>query len=306
MTRGREPALDRVPWSAARGRVIRLGRDARQYVRRAPQSPRTLFILGCQRSGTTMLLDALGHDPDVKVFGEFSPLNAFNPGLARLWPQHTKRFGIRLRPLVEVARIIDAVRYPLVVAKPLVESHRAGSLLDVVPGSSAVWLVRSYRDVASSNVHSFGREIVTGNLAAVVKRDRGNWRSEWVPADARDLVEQHYRPDMNPFDAGALFWYLRTRLFFDLALDQDARVLLLKYEALVAEPDQWLAVVYDHAGHRWPGPAISQDIHAGSVGRAAQIDLSPEVAAACEQLWVRICALWDERAGTADSFAGRN
>lgn len=282
--------------SAAWGRLEQLGRDTRQRLRTVPEKRVTVFILGCQRSGTTMLMDSFDRDPQARIFGEFSRLNGFNPGLRRLWPQNTKRFDIRMRPVAEVARVIAGVRYPLVVSKPLVESQHAVALLEAVPSSSAVWVFRDYRDVAASNVRKFGAASAVADLAPVVAGDTANWRAEFVPDDVGALIARHYRPDMSPYDAGALFWYLRTRLYFDLGLDAHPRVLPLRYEALVADADRWLAEIYRHVGAEWPGPVVSEDIHTASVGRAADVTLSPQVGAACEQLWTKLCTMWDSYA----------
>jgi hypothetical protein len=237
-----------------------------------------------------MLMQVLDQDPDVKTFGEFSPLNRFAPGVSRLWPQHTRRFDQRLLPMDEVARRIARSPYPLVAAKPLVESQRARELLGAVPGSVAVWLFRCCHDVAMSNVRKFGTEAVRDNIAAMAARDRSDWRSEFVPADVGELVDAHYRPDMSPYDAAALLWYARTRLYFDQVLESDPRVRLVNYDELVRRPEQSMAAIYRHAGAQWPGPAATARVHDRSVGRGADLRLSPAIAQCCDELWGRLQA----------------
>ena len=46
-----------------------------QITRSDPPPRRALFILGCQRSGTTMVIDALGRDWRAKTYSEFSAVN---------------------------------------------------------------------------------------------------------------------------------------------------------------------------------------------------------------------------------------
>lgn len=283
--------------AAARARGVQLLRDGRRRIRPAPSPPRTLFVLGCQRSGTTMLMQVLRQDPDVKTFGEFSPLNRFAPGLNRLWPQNTRRFDQRLLPLPEVSRRIARSRYPLVAAKPLVESQRAHALLDAVPTSTAVWIFRHCNDVAMSNVRKFGAAAVRENIAAIAARDGSDWRSEFVPDDVGELVDAHYRPDMDPYDAAALFWYARTRLYFDLGLQSDPRVLLVNYEQLVRQPERTLAAIYRHAGARPPDAAATAGVHERSVGLGAGLELAPPIARCCDELWVHLRAAWRRHAG---------
>jgi hypothetical protein len=283
--------------AAARARGEQLLRDGRRRIRPAPAPPRTLFVLGCQRSGTTMLMQVLGQNPDVKTFGEFSPLNRFAPGLNRLWPQNTRRFDQRLLPLPEVARRIARTRYPMVAAKPLAESQHAAELLDAVPGSTAVWLFRHYSDVAMSNVRKFGTHAVRDNIAALAARDGSDWRSEFVPADVGELVDAHYRPELDPYDAAALFWYARTRLYFDLSLQSDRRVLLVNYEQLVRQPDRTLAAIYRHAGASPPDATATAGVHDRSIGLGADLRLAPTIAPRCEELWQRLLAAWRRQDG---------
>lgn len=76
------------------------------------------FILGCQRSGTTMLRRLLQDDFRVRTFKEFGEITVDSGK------------GIRLRPLDEVTQVFNASPEPLIIAKPLVESHRASELLE--------------------------------------------------------------------------------------------------------------------------------------------------------------------------------
>jgi hypothetical protein len=112
-----------------------------------------------------------------------------------------------------------------------------------------------------------------------------------VPEDVREMVARHYSPDMNPFDGGALFWYARNRLFFELNLADEERVLALKYEDLVSEPERSLRRVYEIAGVPFPGRRIIEDIHPRSVGLGRELELSPEIELACERVWVELNAV---------------
>jgi hypothetical protein len=143
-----------------------------------------------------------------------------------------------------------------------------------------------------SNVRKFGTEAVRDNIAAMAARDRSDWRSEFVPADVGELVDAHYRPDMSPYDAAALFWYARTRLYFDQALESDPRVLLVNYDELVRHPALSMAAIYGHAGVRWPGAATSAHVHDRSVGRGSDVRLTAAIAHHCDDLWVRLVAAW--------------
>jgi hypothetical protein len=262
--------------------------------RRGIQAPlgstetRALIVLGCQRSGTTMMVETLEKDWRIKTFHEYSALN-LTAESRRPWSiRSASRFDIRLGPLDRVAATLSRSRFPLVVLKPLVESQHAGALVEGLDRSVGLWMFRNYRDVARSNVKLFGTDIHRVNLEPIVRRDPSNWRSERVPADVYDLVSRHYSPDMNPYDGGALFWFARNRLYFELGLDSLDRVALLRYEDLAAEPERWMRVVYGFAGVEFPGPELVADVHPRSVGLGSDLQLTPEIQAACERLWEQL------------------
>jgi hypothetical protein len=279
-----------------RRRAWGLSKEVRNRVpRRGRQLSRALFILGCQRSGTTMLINQLDGDWRVKTFGEFSGVNRSAAG-RRPWSVRSQsRYSIRMKPLDEVAAKLERCPHPLVVLKPLAESQKAPAILLRIDRAVCVWVFRHYRDVARSNVKLFTPEVTRYNLDPIVREQSDNWRAELVPEDVRELIARHYSEDMSPFDGAALFWLARNRLFFDLGLASDERVMPLKYEDLVAEPELSLRRLYLHAGIAFPGPRIADGIDASSVGLGRELDLSEEIERACEQLWSELNAAYESR-----------
>jgi Sulfotransferase family len=279
-----------------RRRAWGLAKEVRNRVPRSGRlPPRALFILGCQRSGTTLLVDTLDRDWRVKTFGEFSGVNRSAAG-RRPWSVRSEsRYSIRMKALDEVAAKLERCPYPLVVLKPLVESQKAPAILRMIDRAVCAWVFRDYRDVARSNVKLFTPEVTRFNLEPMVREKSDNWRGELVPEDVRDLIARHYSPDMNPFDGGALFWFARNRLFFDLELASDERVMPLKYEDLVTDPERSLRRLYRHAGIVFPGRGIAEGIHPSSIGLGRELELSAEIERACEQLWSELNAAYESR-----------
>src|SRR5688572_17488650 len=225
--------------SAASKRAYFAGKAVYQHVSSLAAQPdkRILFILGCQRSGTTLMQQIFDADLDAKVYGEFSDitLTARTPNL-------------RLRPLAEVKSIIERTAARLVVAKPIAETQNALQLLECFPGAKALFLYRHYASVASSNLKLFVRLNGINNLRPILDDEPGDWRSENVPADVRALEAKHFRADMNPHDAAALFWYVRNRFYFDLGLDRNPAVLALRYEDLLRDPAGTIDAIYGFVG----------------------------------------------------------
>ena len=240
-------------------------------------SPTVLFILGIQRAGTSLMYWVFERDFNVKIYRETSELTTGDT------LEH-----VRLNPLPDVKARIERDGTPVVVLKPLVESQRAHELFATFPGSRALWQYRHYQDVASSNLKAFGMDNGVKDLQPFVDDDTDNWRSQNSTAETRQTIRAFFRPDMNPYDAAALFWWARTRLYFDLDLAGDPRVLLCRYEDLATDPAATMRRVYGFLNRPYPGDQIVRDVHPQSVGKGRVSRLSPEVDALCAALLARL------------------
>jgi hypothetical protein len=235
-----------------------------------------VLIVGCQRSGTTMMLELFTADRRSVTFQEQSSLSS--PAEERL----------RLKPLPEVKRSLERIHAPLLVLKPLVESQNVTALLEGLDNSSAIWMYRGAASVAASDLGHFGAESGERNVRLLLTNDPPNWRGEFVPETTRAVLSQHYRPDMNPYDAAALFWWARTSLFFDLGLDSRPDVRLCSYERLVAAPEPTMRSLYEFIGVPYPERPITSRVHRGAARRGERVVLSPEVQRLCDELQERL------------------
>ncbi len=243
-----------------------------RFERGHPES--ILIILGCQRSGTTMMSRGIfTRDLRAEVFGEASELSSQDI------PHHH-----RLDPLCDVKLVFDRIHAPLIVIKPIQDSQNASELLAYFEKAKAIWLYRHYKDVASSNIRKWGLQNGVNDLRPIVENSHDNWRSERVPDRIKDIVRQHYSESMNPYDAAALFWYVRNSLFFELHLDRHPEVTLCKYEELVRNPLREMQQIYEFIGMDFPGKSIIPELHTDSVGKGTGIDLSPEIDQVCRNL----------------------
>jgi hypothetical protein len=250
-----------------------------------------LYIVGCQRSGTTMLSRIFERDWYAKSYGEVSELSSKD-----------REHRIRLNALDEVAAMVRTNRAPLVVLKPIVESHRTPELLSGIEGSKALWVYRDYRDVAASNVRRFKEGTADRDLRAIVSMDKCNWRSEYVPDDVRETVCRLHAEGLSAHDAAVLFWYVRNRLYFDLGLDSHPSVMLCKYEALASSPDQVMRTIYSELGRKYPGPHITRDTHARSIRKGSRISLNREVEDIADSMLDRLDREWQHSVLTVPSY----
>jgi hypothetical protein len=244
-----------------------------QSLKPRPAKQSILFILGCQRSGTSIIERVFDKDLNTQCYDEFSVLSSNDV------PK-----GIRLNPLDLVKKEFSKVRAPFIVLKPLVESQNALELLDYFDNSKAVWMFRNYRGVASSNIKYFGLRNGIDDIRPIAKNEPNNWRSEKVSGWVRETISKHFSENMNPYDAAVLFWFARNSLFFDLGLDANPRVMMCYYEDLVLDPEKYVRSIYQQAGQVYPEINITTEVHSNSRKKGKDLELSPEIEQLAQEL----------------------
>jgi len=236
-----------------------------------------LLVVGCQRSGTSMIHHLFRLDADTVTYDEISPLSDSDPVE-----------GLRWNPLPEVQARILADRAPLVVSKPLVESQNLDILLDLFPVAHAIWMYRDYRAVVLSNLKFFGPDTGHKDLAPILAGDSSNWRAEKLAPADRDIILDLHTPDMDPHDAAALFWFARNSLYFSRGFENDPRIRICRYGDLVTRPAAVMSQAYEFIGRPYPGDRIVADVFAGSRERGRDLDLSPPVRELCDNMLSRL------------------
>jgi hypothetical protein len=191
--------------------------------------------------------------------------------------------GSALRPDDELDRLFEACAFPVLVLKPLCESHRAPALLDRFPASKVIWIYRGYEDAVSSASLKWSSGIQAVEQLVAGTLPPGNWRLGGLTADALDTARRLYRPGLSLHHANAILWYLRNRLILDLDIPAQPRALLVKYEDLSTDPQRHFPRVFRFVGEALK-PGYLSAIHAGSVRRRALQDVPDDVAEACQRL----------------------
>ncbi len=264
------------------------------------QSKRVVFVLGCQRSGTTMLEKLLGRHDGVTVYGE---------GDRRA--MRVEAF-YRFREEDAIRKLIACARTPLVVFKPLNDSQHADRLRELHSDTKMIWIYRHYSDTINSMIRKWGenqkrivhwiRDHASGERLR--SWDGENWESifaERVSPESLRMVRELAGDDISYEDGAGLVWTLRNQIYFDLRLDQDPDVLLVKYEDLVSSPEAGLAGIFRFIGLDGHGDYVGE-IAASSVGKEPPPVLAPRIEELCRGMLERL----DEAmtAGIAGSAAG--
>lgn len=249
---------------AARRHWARLGEPIRP-------AARAFFVVGCQRSGTSMLARAIRRSPFVDLYNE-SDARAFD--------------HLRIRSPQVTNQLVRSSRGRVVLFKPICDSQNVPRLLLDHNLSRCVWLYRDVNDVARSCVRAWGDHLTFAIRTVLTNREQAGWYAEHVtPARLQQVAELARRP-LNPESGAALFWFLRNGLYFDQQLSRDPRVQLVKYDDILQSPSTSMRSVLDFAELPWCDDSISKIRGPVASGEALHVD--PKIAAACADLMARL------------------
>lgn len=233
---------------------------------RAPCKSRPVFLLGKQRSGTTMLMHAFHRHPDLLVFDEHLNNAAFE--------DH------RLRSPAVIRELVDQARFPVVCFKPICDSHKLLSLSQEFPNGHFIWLYRDYRDVANSTIRKFGAATRAIRLVCT-GQPGGGWLQEGVSPEASATLRRIYRPTTSEFELACLTWWARNRIVVDSGLLGSPRVTPLKYEAVATQPVPMLEWLFERIAVDYRA-GVTRNITARSIGRHAAPAMDAQVRELCE------------------------
>ena len=244
---------------------------------------KVVFILGCQRSGTTMLLKILGKNRCISVYGE---------------GHHKAMVNYRLRSQPVIQKLVRRDPNKTIVFKPLNDLQYSDQLLDYWTDTKAVWIYRHYSDTANSAVKKWGpahKKIVTwikerkDRLAGESDEKVKDFSTylERMSLDTFHTISNLAHEDMSAEDGAALMWYMRNAFFFDLNLPDDQRVILINYEDFVNSPQRYVKIIFDFIDcpihdNYWEG------IYASSIRKHTSPELSQPIADVCENMFRKL------------------
>ena len=131
-----------------------------------------VFIMGCGRSGTTMMINIFHRDHRTESLDEDNPKIAEN---FMLIPER-------------IPQAISASKAPVLVMKPILNSFDALDLLKTYDNSKIMWMLRDYKDMIASSTKKFGT-VVSDYMKNLVLYNKGdNWLSLGVPAKTREIL----------------------------------------------------------------------------------------------------------------------
>jgi hypothetical protein len=196
------------------------------------------YILGCQRTGTTLMRLILETHPDVFCYDELKGYAVLQKSIPEdLTPARLIGF--------KIPRWTEQLSYQI-----LLDDGPEGPCDNFYRGEKILFLLRDVRDTIASMLKLKGGE--------------SNWCEEWAPRiiDAKFAQDETFRArysvECNVIEncsnrligLAALYWKYKTESFF-LYRSEGLPVLPVSYERLVTEPRALLPLVCAHLGIRF-------------------------------------------------------
>jgi hypothetical protein len=264
-------------------RVVKFSRQWLRVLANGRPGARFVFIVGAQRSGTRLPVQILAQAPEIATYSE---------GAAPFFDD------VFLRPLDRLEELALKSPAAIIALKPICETHRIHDLLDRFPSSKAVWIFRNYQATALSASRKWTAGRAALGLIARRQNAKDDWRVGGLSEEKLQLVRRLYRDDMSEYEAHAVMWYLRNGLYFDLGAHERKEILLVRYEALIGDPQEQFARLFRFVGAPVPEGALATIRTSNRPPREAP-PISPEISMLCEELQDRLIAHHNATSGTS-------
>lgn len=271
-------------------KLIRRGLEGKRKWMELRQTPhpttekRPVFVVGCNRSGTNMVCEAIGKSPHGWAYQESEFSAAFSA------------YYLRSDWIIEW--LIRSTPAPIVGFGSILDSQFTDDLLSRFEGARAIWIYRRYEDVANScarmqwgyHLKDMVRWVAHGEL------EKLGARGKRISTDTVWLFSQLYRDDLSVEEGACLYWYLRNHLYFELNLDMDPRALLIQYEDTVMNKEKAFRKIFDFLGFPFDSVVV-ENVFASSVGKNPCPGINPAIQAVCDALKERLDAHYARSSG---------
>ena len=248
-----------------------------------------VFVVGCNRSGTNMVCKAIGKSPLGWDYRE----SAFSIAFSSYY----------LRADWIIDGLIRQTPAPIISFGSILDSQFTDDLLARFEGAKAIWVYRRYEDVANScarmqwghHLKDYARWVARGEL------ERFGARGRRISDNTVRLFGELYHEGLSDEEAACLYWYMRNRLYFDLNLQTDPRVLIVNYEDTVLSKDRAFRRILGFLGFPYD-PAIIDGIFANSVGKHSWSGVDPAIQEVCDSLNAQLDTQYARTKGRTPSY----
>lgn len=196
-----------------------------------------IFLVGSYRSGTNMTVWALERSPEVTLYNENNPI-AFD------------NFYLRDKHIIHT--VTRETETPIALYKPISDTWKARLFLSEYPDCKVLYIYRKVEDMIRSFVREFGdagRDTIENvNLKRIVDGTH-QYFTEYpsvLTGRTKEYIKQFFSSDLDYNSLIALFWLFQNRLYIDLELYKEPKVMLLNYETLVEDPKSGFANICEY------------------------------------------------------------
>ncbi|MCI0549849.1 MAG: sulfotransferase [Anaerolineae bacterium] len=228
-----------------------------------------VFLVGCGRSGTSMVLRSLGKSYKVEIYNE-THSSAF------------ERFRLKDFGIIEQLNNVGYAKIKLY--KPILDTHMAVEYLSGFPSAKIIFMYRHYSDVISSSIRYFGVDNWPSRVVRWIDNDFEEFASAPPPNETKHRIRSLWANRLSAESSIALYWLFYNRLYIDLGLNQNPNVILINYENIVTRSD-----VEFHNLCRFLGVEYSQNMSKGmfatSIKHNSVRNLDETIKIECENLW---------------------
>jgi hypothetical protein len=240
-----------------------------------------VYVVGIQRSGTDMLVEAFERTPEAEIYNESRSSKAF--------------FRFALRSDEVIASLVESSRHRCIVFKPLCDSHRVVHLMEGLGTPSrgrSIWI---YREV-EARVRSVLAHWPEGTRQVIrdIAEGRDVWEAGGLSQERLEFVRSIDHTRLTRPSEAALLWYLRNELFFDLGLDERDDVALVSYERFVTDPQRFMKLLVGLAGVSFR-PSMVESVGRRPPPVSGTIEIDPAIRELCDDLQRRLDAEFERR-----------
>ena len=248
-------------------------RQFRQRLHNGNGSSRPAFLIGCGRSGTSMLVLQLGRSWQLDIYNEN------NTAAFENW---------FLRDFSVIRQLVADSRAPVVLFKPILDTYKACLLLEQFPSAKILFAFRHYNDVINSSLKKFGPADRINHVNNWANDDFSEFADLLPPLETQAYIRACWRPGMSPEEGAALYWLFQNRLYFDLGLVNSDSARLVCYEAVVSNPVEELTALCEFLGVSFE-EQMAEGIFGSSIQRNAAPPIAHHLQEACDEMWQRLC-----------------
>lgn len=248
---------------------------------------RPVFLIGCGRSGTDLIVENLSRSPELDVYNETHP-------------QAFENWRLRDEPVLR--SLVDKSCASCILFKPIVQTHHAQWMLRFSADARLIFACRNPWDTINSIVQFFP------DTMTVVRTWANSHQHADYPINVTPVLRRSflalYSADCTRDEMGALSWWARNSIFLELKLHETRRVRLVDYDAVVGNPEDEFRALCGFLRIQYR-KSMMQGVSAANRGKHYPPQLSEPIYKACVDLWTKMRAVAEseEHAGTEEHGA---